>query len=218
MNATGATPTTDSRPTRRRVVVALAVLVLVGAIAVDTTVVRIGSESDLRQQAFDPDRFGQIEFPRIRDLVIERAPDAIELASQLEADKNAAISDHGTMAGGFPVLPVRLTGTVGEGNSGIFNVSVEGMAENTQLRVQTGPAINGTELRDISGDIAFGDFTNQIEYQNVGAGLNRAMAAEVLSGLDRDTLSGKTVNVVGVFTLINPANWLITPVAFEVEP
>ncbi len=71
------------------------------------------------------------------------------------------------------------------------------MPEGTKIRLQSGPAINGTELRDISGDIEFGAFKNQIEYQDAGAGLNRAMAAEVLDGLDRDTLTGKTATVAG---------------------
>lgn len=184
--------------------------------AFDTTIVSIGGEGDLRQQAFDPDAFGAREFPRIRDFVLDKAPDAVQLATELAADKNAAVAAYGTMAGAFPVIPVSFTGTAGEGGSGIFGVDVDGMPDGVSIRVQTGPAINGTELRDITGDIVFGDFTNQIEYQDVGAGINRAMAAEVLSDLDRDALPGQTVSVTGVFTMINPANWLVTPVAFEV--
>ncbi len=121
------------------------------------------------------------------------------------------------MAGGFAVMPVTLTGRVGDGASGIFGLTVDGLPEGLTIRVQTGPAINGTELRDISGDIAFGAFKNQIEYQDAGAGINRAMAADQLGDLDRDTLSGKTVQVTGAFTMINPKSWLITPVAIEVQ-
>jgi predicted lipoprotein len=197
--------------------VALAGVVLLGAIAFDTEVVTIGGESDLRQQAFDPDRFGVQEFPRIRDFVTGKAPDAVQLAEELANDKSAAIASYGTMAGAFPVLPVTFSGTVGEGKSGIFNVSVDGLPEGTGVRVQTGPAINGTELRDITGDIEFGAFKNQIEYQDAGAGINRAMAAEILADLDREALSGKTITVTGAFTMINPKNWLITPVSFEVQ-
>ncbi|WP_292068785.1 DUF2291 domain-containing protein [Marivita sp. XM-24bin2] len=192
-------------------------MVLLGAIALDTKVVAIGGDEDLRQQAFDPDRFGRDEFPRIRDFVTERAPDAGDLATELAADKSAAVADYGTMAGAFPVMPVELTGTVGEGKSGIFAVDVPGLPDGVSIRVQTGPAINGTELRDIVGDIEFGAFKNQIEYQDAGAGINRAMAAGVLSDLDRETLTGKTISVIGAFTMINPKNWLVTPVALEVQ-
>ena len=196
---------------------AIAAVVLLGAIALDTRVVAIGGDEDLRQQAFDPDRFGREEFPRIREFVIDRAPDAALLAEELAADTSAATAAYGTMAGAFPVMTVSFTGTVGEGSSGIFTVAVPGLPDGATIRVQTGPAINGTELRDVTGDIVFGDFTNQIEYQNVGTGINRAMAAEVLSDLDREALTGKTVTVTGAFTMINPANWLVTPVAFEVQ-
>ncbi|ROU03469.1 DUF2291 domain-containing protein [Histidinibacterium lentulum] len=215
------TTDTETTPARRglprRLIVAALAAALVAAMALDTTVVRVGSEEDLREQAFDADSFGQAEFPRIRDLVIEKAPDAVTLATELAADRNAAIAAYGTSGGTFPVLTVAFTGTALEGASGIFGVDVDGMPEGTAIRVQTGPAINGTDLRDVPGDIQFGMFTNQIEYQDVGSAINRAMSAEVLSDLDRDALTGKTVTVVGAFTLINPANWLVTPVRFEVS-
>ena len=217
MAETGTAHASTTRIRPRAVITAIAVLVLLGAIALDTKVVTIGGDGDLRQQAFDPDRFGRDEFPRIRDFVIDQAPDAALLAEELEADKTAATTAYGTMSGAFPVMTVTFTGSVGEGASGIFSVDVPDLPDGLMIRVQTGPAINGTELRDIVGDIDFGDFTNQIEYQNAGAGINRAMAAEILADLDRDALSGKTISVTGAFTLINPNNWLVTPVALEVE-
>lgn len=203
--------------TRRKLFLAGGVAVVIGLMALDTTVVQIGSDEDVRQQAFDPDAFGLSEFPRIQEFLRGKAPDAVTLATALADDKAAAVAEYGTMAGAFPVMPVTFTGTMGEGSSGIFGASVDGLPDNVTLRVQTGPAINGTELRDIVGDIEFGAFTNQIEYQDAGAGINRAMAADALADLDRDTLTGKTVTVTGAFTMINPANWLITPATFEVQ-
>ena len=205
------------KPKRTRLYLILIAIVVLGAIALDTKVVVIGSTEDAREQAFDPDAFGQEQFSRIRDFVLEKAPDADALAADLAADKKATVEEYATMAGAFPVLPVRFTGVVGEGKSGVFDVSVEGLPEGTKVRVQTGPAINGTELRDIPGNIEFGAFKNQIEYQDAGSGINRAMSAEVLGDLDRDALTGKTISVVGVFKLINPKNWLVTPVQLEVE-
>ena len=109
------------------------------------------------------------------------------------------------------------TGVVGEGRSGVYNVAVDGLAGETGIRVQTGPAINGTDLRDATGDIAFGDFKNQIEYQNAGAAINNAMKAEVLAGVDAAALEGRTISVIGAFTLVNPKNWLVTPVEITVQ-
>jgi len=217
MASTGLSPTRVGNSGKKYWVLGAIIAAVLGAIALDTTVVGIGSEDDARLQAFSPDAFGESEFPRIRDLVNARAPEASVLAEALAADKNAAVAEYATTGGAFPLVPVRLNGTVGEGTSGVFYVKVEGLPDDVKIRVQSGPAINGTELRDISGDIEFGAFTNQIEYQDAGAGINRAMSAAILTDLDRDTLSGRTVTVVGVFTLINPKNWLVTPVEFDVQ-
>jgi predicted lipoprotein len=43
------------------------------------------------------------------------------------------------------------------------------------------------------------------------------MKKQVLEGVDVDNLVGKTVSVTGVFKLVNPKNWLVTPVGFEVK-
>ncbi len=215
MAMTGTTAARSKVSRRSLILGGGAALVLV-AIALDTTVVHVGSEQDLRQQAFDPDRFGVAEFPRIRDAIVERAAEAPELVTKLAADKAGAVADHGIQAGAFPVMAVTFSGTAGEGKSGIFTIDVPDLPDGQTVRVQTGPAINGTELRDFPGDIVFGDFTNQIEFQDAGAGLNRAMSAEVLSDLDRETLTGKTVTVTGAFTMINPKSWLVTPVRLEV--
>ena len=187
----------------------------VAAMALDTTVVTIGSDEDTRVAGFSPDAYGAEQFPRIREDITARAVDAATLAAALAEDKAAAAAQYGT-GGAMPVLPVRLSGTVGEGKGGIYDVAVEGV-EDVRIRVQTGPAINGTDLRDAPGDIAFGQFKNQIEYQDAGAGINRAMKAEVLEGIDNSDLTGKTISVTGAFKLINPKMWLVTPVEVSVQ-
>ena len=92
-----------------------------------------------------------------------------------------------------------------------------GLPDGVGVRLQTGPAINGTDLRDATGLIQFGQFTNQIEYQNAGSALNNEMKKDALAGVDTASLGGKTIKVVGVFRLVNPKNWLVTPVRLEVE-
>ena len=41
------------------------------------------------------------------------------------------------------------------------------------------------------------------------------MKKAVLAGIDTGALPGKTVSVVGAFTLVNPKNWLVTPVEID---
>jgi predicted lipoprotein len=205
------------RSNRRRLLIAAAALAAVVAIALDTTVVRIGSDQDVAAAGFSPEAFGAETFPAVRENILSRAVDAATLSQAVVADRAAAASEYGVPAGVGAVIPVRFTGVVGEGKSGIYTVAVDGLAGETAIRVQTGPAINGTDLRDATGEIKFGDFKNQIEYQNAGAAINNAMKAEVLAGVDTASLQGKTVSVVGAFTLINPKNWLVTPVEIAVQ-
>lgn len=205
-------------PSRRGLILGVAAgVLLAGAIAFDTTVVPIGSEADVRAQGFSPDSYGQTEFPRIQAFVQEKAVDAATLAPEVLADKDAAAQKYGTASSTGAIMFVALTGVAGEPKAGVYPLTVAGVPEDITVRVQTGPAINGTDLRDAPGDIAFGSFKNQIEYQDAGSGINRAMKAAVLDGIDTANLTGKTVSVTGAFRLINPKNWMITPVEVAVQ-
>ncbi len=113
--------------------------------------------------------------------VEQRAVDAVEVGNALVADKAAAGKKYG-VGDVNPVVPVRFTGTVQQRKSNYNIVKVEGMPEGVAIRVQTGPAINGTDLRDATGEIQFGQFKNQIEYQNAGSALNNEMKKQVLAG------------------------------------
>lgn len=194
-----------------------AVVVVVGAIALDTKVVNIGSENDVRQQVFSSDTYGVEQFPKIAADVEKRAVAAAELAPAVIADKKAAGEKYGVATTTGPVLPVSFSGVVGERKGNINAVQVDGLPPEVVIRMQTGPAINGTDLRDATGTIEFGQFTNQIEYQDAGSAINNEMKKAVLGNIDPTQLTGKTVTVTGVFKLINPKNWLVTPVKVEVK-
>ncbi|MBF6635319.1 DUF2291 domain-containing protein [Rouxiella silvae] len=201
----------------KRVGIALLVaLAVAAAIGLNTKVVKIGSAQDVAEQAFSPDKYGEKAFPEIQKNVEARAVDASTLATALAADANAAATKYG-VGNPMPVFSITLTGVVGEGELGVYQLKVAGLPDDIRVRLQTGPAINGTDLRDATGTIQFGDFKNQIEYQNAGSGINRAMKKAVLGGIDNQHLTGKTVNVTGVFRLLNPKNWLVTPVRMTVQ-
>ena len=201
---------------RRRQLVLLAIgALLLVAMALGTKVVPI---ADVKSDVFSPVDYGKKDFPRIQAEIEKSAVDAKELAAAIAADKAAAGEKYGKPGSVGPIFPVKFTGVVGEGSSGVLKVKVEGMPEGSGIRVQTGPAINGTEVRDATGTVDFGQFTNQIEYQDAGSALNNEVKTQVIGDLDREKLPGKTVEVVGVFQLINPANWMVTPVRFKVAP
>ncbi len=210
------TPMSSGRR-KRRLALLGGVLVVVLAIALDTKVVRIGSSDDLRQAGFSAAVYGAKAFPEVKVAIENRAVEAVALQQAILANKDEAIAKYGVAGGSGPVFSVKFVGVAGERlASGLCEVKVADLPD-VKVRVQTGPAINGTELRDATGTISFGQFTNQIEYQNAGSALNNEMKKTVLASVDTGTLAGKTVSVVGAFRLINPKSWLVTPVRLEVQ-
>lgn len=210
-------PDEAMKPKRGLIIGAAIALVLVAAIGLDTKFVTIGSEHDVRAEVFSPETFGAAEFPKTQASIEERAVDAKTLGEAILANKAEAGKKYGVGTAVGPVIPITFTGVAGEAKSGIYTVVAEGLPAGIAIRVQTGPAINGTELRDATGTIAFGQFTNQIEYQDAGSALNNEMKKQVLAGIDTATLTGKTITVTGVFKLVNPKNWLVTPVRLKVQ-
>ncbi|TAL73866.1 MAG: DUF2291 domain-containing protein [Burkholderiaceae bacterium] len=193
-------------------------LVLLAAIVMSIKVVKIGSAADTQTQVFDPNAYGAVQFPKTQAAIESRAVSADTLAAAIGKDPEAAGKEYGVAGGGIgPEMSVKFTGVVGKGDSGIYYVKVPGVPDSVSIRVQTGPAINGTDLRDATGNISFGQFINQIDYQNAGYAINTEMKKEVLSKVNTSNLTGKTIAVIGVFQLINPNGWLVTPVKLEVK-
>ncbi|WP_353807887.1 DUF2291 family protein [Agromyces sp. SYSU T00194] len=216
--ATDQTAGTRGSSSRRALWIWIAVgAVLLLGIVLGTRVV--AADDPLAQGAveFDAATFGADTFPTVQSDVVAQAVDAQVLAEAIAADPEAAAAEYAVQSSGGPVYSVTFTGVVGEGQSGIYAVDVEGVPDDLLIRVQTGPAINGTELRDATGEITFGQFTNQIDYQNAGSALNEEMKASVLADIDASALTGQTITVTGAFTLINPASWLVTPVEVSVS-
>ncbi|MBZ5759379.1 MULTISPECIES: DUF2291 family protein [Rhizobium] len=216
-NLVGTSIPNPPKPRLGLIIGSVAIVVLVAAMALDTKVVKIGSEAGAQPNAFSPETFGSTEFPKIQAAIEKRAVSADTLATAIAANKDAAAKQYGVPGGVGPEISVKFTGVVGAAKSGIYTVAVPGVPSTVTIRVQTGPAINGTDLRDSTGTVTFDQFTNQIEYQNAGSALNKEMKAQVLSKIDTANLTGKTVSVVGVFQLINPNSWLVTPAKLDVQ-
>ena len=218
MSSLSSVPAPRRNKTQLRAAVGGALAVaLVAAMALDTTWVKSGGAGEGPPGAFSPAAYGEKTFPAVQKAVTGRAVPAATLAAALAKDPAAAAKQFGVDSGTGVEYAVSFTGTLGDGDSGNYDVKVDGMPDTPKVAVQTGPAIMGTDLRDATGTIQFGQFTNQIEYQNAGSALNKEMKKEVLSKLDTDDLKGKTVSVVGVVRISDPANWLVTPVSVEVK-
>ena len=201
----------------RLLVIGGAIVVLVAAMALDTKAVRIGAPEAAQAGAFVPEAFGKGEFPKVQAAIEQRAVDAPTLAAALDKDQDTAVKQYGLTTETGPEMFVKFTGTAGKEELGVYDVAVPGVPDSIHISVQTGPAINGTSLRDGSGLIHFGQFHNQIEYQNAGAALNDAMKTAVLAKIDTGNLAGKTISVIGVFDLSDPDDWVVTPVKLDVQ-
>lgn len=194
-----------------------AVAILLAGMAIDTKVVKVGSAADVRAGVFAPEAYGKSEFPKVQALVVSRAVEAATLAAALSKDQAAAETQYGVPSDAGPEIPVKFSGKVGKQDSGVYTVAVPGVPDTVQITVQTGPAITGTDLRDGTGAINFGQFSNQIDYQNAGSALNKQMKKQILAKIDTSDLTGKTISVVGVFQLTDPASWPVTPVKLTIQ-
>lgn len=190
-------------------------MTLVAVMAIDTKVVKLGTVTTGPGGSFSAADFGAAEFPKVQAEIVRRAIDAAVVAAAMAKEPAAATKRYGVEASGGSEMAVSFTGVVGAEDSGVYDMAVPGVTQ--VIRVQTGPAIMGTDLRDAPGFIGFGQFKNQIEYQNAAAALNREMKKQVLSTIDTSQLTGKTISVVGAFQMTNPGVWMVTPVKLDVR-
>ena len=204
---------------RKRLIWLAIIVIVVAALSRGVKVVAINSAAAANPSAFSAAEFGKSQFPKVQAAIKKRAVPAKTLAAALAANSAEALQKYGVpVPGGVgPEIPVRFTGVVGTGTDGIYTVKVAGVPSDLLIRVQTGPAINGTDLRDATGTITFGQFTNQIAYQNAASALNDQLKQQVLSKIGTSSLTGKTISVVGAFQLINPKGWLVTPATLSVQ-
>ncbi|MFS8055314.1 DUF2291 domain-containing protein [Rhizobium sp. BR 317] len=94
-----------------------------------------------------------------------------------------------------------------------LDVDVDGDGK-ADAKVQIGPAIRGTALRDALDFVDFNEFKNQIEWAQFGKAFNEKVNTSFLAALPKDGLTGKTVDVTGAFPLPTSGQLpLITPSA-----
>jgi len=183
--------------------------------------------SSVESEAYAGHRFSAEEYAdqnfdsEIRPAVLTRAVPAVELYAEMEADLDAAGAANGgrdgTSAWG---LPVTFTGVAGEANTvnGQMPVVVDGLPDTLKVLVQMGPPIIGTALRDVTGQISFGMFVNQTEFQQVGQAFNQKVRESVLVDFTAADLVGKTVTITGAFSADQwKTVWLVVPLAIEVD-
>lgn len=194
--------------------IALALVVI--AIALTTTYRSPTTASANGMPKFNPTKYAaQTYKPKVVPAIKKNAVDIATLHKAIVKDEGAAGRRYGHRSGNGPYsYPVRLTGSADKAKGGLLSVTVPEL-EKTRVSVQVGPAVNGTALRDASGTIAFGQFTNQVEYADAATALNRAMKDDVLKSFDAGKIKDKKITVVGAVTPLTPDVLTITPISIE---
>jgi predicted lipoprotein len=174
--------------------------------------------------AFNPgDKVEAIWQSQAAPFIEKRAGEFSQVLSAVKAnpDDAGAKFGHREKEGNAPwTYLVKLEGKIvaadTQSRAATVDVDVDGDGK-ADARVQIGPAIRGTALRDSLDFVNFNEFKNQIEWAQFGKAFNEKVNTSVLASLPRDGLNGKTVKVTGAFPL--PASGqlpLVTPASMTV--
>jgi len=198
------------------IIVALAVLIfLFLAVKYGVTVVKIGSDVVVE---FDPvvyvdSKWASELLPAIDQKAVELSTILSEMKPDAngKADKDALLAIAKTYGlvtvGEAHVYMVKgsgkITGVDTKTSLGIMEVALDGYGGPIKVLIYIGTRIpsDETSVRDAVGMINFGDFKEQTQYGKVAAEINKRVLAEVLGGLDKDNLVGKTISFKGAFNI-----------------
>jgi len=176
--------------------------------------------------AFNPDKMVAEIWPsKVIPYLQQKAGPFAEVHALAKTDQAAAGAKYGNakkQANSPWTFAVRVEGKVVAANTqsraATIDVDVDGDGK-ADARVQIGPAMRGTALRDSLDFVQFNDFTNQIDFAQFGKAFNAYADKTVLSLLPRDGLEGRTAKVLGAYTIEGGQDLpLVTPAEAEVGP
>jgi predicted lipoprotein len=99
-----------------------------------------------------------------------------------------------------------------ESRKGIAEIDVEPFDGKADFILQIGPVFEGYAIRDVLDFIKFDDFSNQIEWSQLGSGYNAKTYQENLEGVRLE--SGVELSFTGVLTA-GKSSKLLTPVIIQ---
>jgi len=155
---------------------------------------------------------------KIVPTVHDKAVDITTVAAAIAEDPAAAGRRYGHQSGtGSPfAYLVKGEGTVTDVDTSVptgpVTVEIDQKGgKPLKLTIATGPVIAGTAIRDAVGFIAFGDFTNQIDYADVANQINNRVKTDVLAKVDVKGAKGKKVAFYGAFSALSPGTMFVVP-------
>lgn len=184
------------------------------------------AQSENQAPAFNPDKMVEdIWTAKVLPYLQEKAGSFAEVHALATTDPAAAGAKYGNpkkQANSPWTFAVRVEGKIVAANTqsraGTIDVDVDGDGK-ADARVQIGPAVRGTALRDSLDFVQFNDFTNQIDFAQFGKAFNAYTDKTVLSKLPRETLEGRSAKVLGAYTIEAGQDLpLVTPAEAEIGP
>ncbi|MCI9887065.1 DUF2291 family protein [Micrococcales bacterium 31B] len=203
-----------------RIITGAVILVLAIAMVLSTKVLSAAEVAALNPAPFSAEAYAKEQLPVITTYVEANAKDLPAVVTAVEADENAAGETLGKKAPGASnaVIPVKTTGSVVEVNANFVKLKVEGVADSNTVYVAIGQSLQGTAYRDATGEVQFGDFANQTDYQAAANSLKTTVLGSVVTPL-KSAQPGQTVTVSGLYIagFGADATYIIHPVAATVS-
>ena len=195
--------TSSRRVSPRRVVSALALVVLVVAMVLCTKFLTPTELGAIAPKPFDPAATAQDLYTRAQTEVPASAADLGKVVPALQSDPKSAADTYkaASPSENAYVFDVKATGTVVEATDASLRLKVDGVPAQTTVIVPLTTAVNGSALRDAMG-FKFADAPGQTQYQYVADELKKLVLSDLQSSVpDAASLQGKQVEVVGVVSV-----------------
>ncbi len=184
----------------RRIVLAVALVVLVVAMALSTKFLTPAELAQIAPKPFDPAATAQDLYSRAQSELPGEAADLGEVVPALQQDPKSAADTYKAVSPSENsyVFPVRTTARVVSATDASLRLAVDGVPSQTPVIVPLTTAVNGSPLRDVMG-FKFADAPGQTQYQYVADEMKKLVLADLgASVADPASLEGKEVEVVGV--------------------
>jgi predicted lipoprotein len=161
--------------------------------------------SDAEVAADAPKEFSLTDFaaenlPLIAASIQEKAIDVAIVAEAADKDIVAAGAEFGRDLGNKSfVFAVKTTAKVKSVDENFIVLDVPGASAQDTFNIPIGLALSGNPLRDVTGEITFGDFYDQTQYQDAASALKDLVRSSIIDKLDLQNLTGKTLEIYGAW-------------------
>ena len=210
---------TQSSPSRGRLIIGAAAVVLVVLMALNTKFLTPEEVTAIAPKPFDPVQIAAGLWGKAQSDLPGQAAPAGEVVPAFQADVKGAAAKYKAVSPNESsyVFPVTLTGTVTQASADSLRLQVPGVPAATPLIVPLSAALNGTVVRDMMG-FKFADAPGQTQFQYVGDELKKLMLTEVQDLGDPAALQGKQVKVVGAVNIVATGATVPVPKPVNVQP